>query len=202
MSTLRVVTRTCRGGCRGSRAGTVKRWRDGQMALRWCAAGMSEAGKQFRRVNGHAHLPTLRAEFERESVEPLGPSCAMTKGAQPNAHRTATEVPRNLRCVRSIENACFWISHSMCMMRSASCQDLSPVTSRCLDSPCMPARRRCGVSAAVANVWRASWMYGFQGAVARGVPMPSLPGIVERAERELLWPESRSVTSTGQPYCG
>ncbi len=30
----------------------VKRWRDGQMALRWCAAGMVEAGKQFRRTNG------------------------------------------------------------------------------------------------------------------------------------------------------
>ena len=26
----------------------VKRWRDGQMALRWCAAGMGEAAKQFR----------------------------------------------------------------------------------------------------------------------------------------------------------
>jgi putative transposase len=39
-------------------AGNVKRWRDGQMALRWCAAGMIEAGKQFRRVNGHLHLPT------------------------------------------------------------------------------------------------------------------------------------------------
>jgi putative transposase len=26
------------------------------MALRWCAAGMIEAGKQFRRVNGHLHL--------------------------------------------------------------------------------------------------------------------------------------------------
>ena len=33
-------------------AGNVKRWRDGKMALRWCAAGMVEAGKQFRRVNG------------------------------------------------------------------------------------------------------------------------------------------------------
>ena len=42
-------------------AANVKRWRDGQMALRWCAAGMIEAGKQFRRVNGHLHLPTLRA---------------------------------------------------------------------------------------------------------------------------------------------
>jgi hypothetical protein len=31
------------------------------MALRWCAAGMVEAGKQVRRVNGHLHLATLRA---------------------------------------------------------------------------------------------------------------------------------------------
>ena len=44
----------------------VKRWRDGQMALRWCAAGMVEAGKQFRRVNGHLHLPALRAALERD----------------------------------------------------------------------------------------------------------------------------------------
>jgi putative transposase len=27
----------------------VKHWHNGHMALRWCAAGMSEAGKQFRR---------------------------------------------------------------------------------------------------------------------------------------------------------
>jgi transposase-like protein len=39
----------------------VKRWRDGDMALRWCAAGMLEARKQFRRVNGHLHLRALRA---------------------------------------------------------------------------------------------------------------------------------------------
>ena len=51
----------------------VKRWRDGQMALRWCAAGMVEAGKQFRRVNGHLHLPALRAALERESAEHVGP---------------------------------------------------------------------------------------------------------------------------------
>jgi putative transposase len=54
-------------------AANVKRWRDGQMAMRWCAAGMIEAGKQFRRVNGHLHLPTLRAALERESAEPVGP---------------------------------------------------------------------------------------------------------------------------------
>src|SRR6266542_2734002 len=52
----------------------VKRWRDGQMALRWCAAGMVEAANQFRRVNGHLHLPKLRAALERhvqESVTPV-----------------------------------------------------------------------------------------------------------------------------------
>jgi putative transposase len=46
-------------------ASNVKRWRDGQMALRWCAAGMVEAGKQFRRVNGHLHLPALRTALKR-----------------------------------------------------------------------------------------------------------------------------------------
>ena len=53
-------------------ASNVKRWRDGQMALRWCAAGMVEAGKQFRRVNGHLHLPALRAALEREVAESGG----------------------------------------------------------------------------------------------------------------------------------
>jgi transposase-like protein len=35
----------------------VKNCQNGTMALRWCAAGMLEAGKQFRRANGHLHLP-------------------------------------------------------------------------------------------------------------------------------------------------
>jgi len=52
------------GICRDHSA-NVKRWRDGQMALRWCAAGMVEAGKQFRRVNGHLHLRALRAALDR-----------------------------------------------------------------------------------------------------------------------------------------
>jgi transposase-like protein len=38
----------------------VKRWDGGSMALRWCAAGLLEAKKQFRRVNGHLHLKPLR----------------------------------------------------------------------------------------------------------------------------------------------
>jgi putative transposase len=38
----------------------VKHWQSGNTALRWCAAGMAEAGKQFRRVNGHLHLAALQ----------------------------------------------------------------------------------------------------------------------------------------------
>ena len=60
-------------------ARNVKRWRDGQMALRWCAAGMIEASKQFRRVNGHLHLPALRAALERHVAE-------TTVGADCNTH--------------------------------------------------------------------------------------------------------------------
>jgi transposase-like protein len=43
---------------------TVKNWQNGTMALRWCAAGMIEARGQFRRVNGHLHLPALRATLD------------------------------------------------------------------------------------------------------------------------------------------
>ena len=45
-------------------AANVKRWHDGQMVLRWMAAGMGEAAKQFRRVNGYLYLPALRATLD------------------------------------------------------------------------------------------------------------------------------------------
>ena len=51
----------------------VKRWRDGQMVLRWCAAGMVEASKQFRRVNGFMHLPALRKALETTIAEGVTP---------------------------------------------------------------------------------------------------------------------------------
>jgi putative transposase len=53
----------------------VKRWRDGTMALRWCAAGMLEAGHQFRRVNGHLHLPKLRAALDAHFTVDVSAAC-------------------------------------------------------------------------------------------------------------------------------
>jgi transposase-like protein len=50
----------------------VKKWRDGTMVLRWCAAGMLEADHQFRRVNGRLHLPQLRAALQARFNENVG----------------------------------------------------------------------------------------------------------------------------------
>ena len=45
------------------------------MALRWCAAGMGEAKKQFRRVNGFLHLPALRAALDAHITATVTPLC-------------------------------------------------------------------------------------------------------------------------------
>ena len=58
-------------------AKNVKRWKDGKMALRWCAAGMVEAGTQFRRVNGHLHLQTLRDALNERSPKLSDPRVTM-----------------------------------------------------------------------------------------------------------------------------
>ena len=68
-------------------AANVKRWRDGQMVLRWVAAGMGEAAKQFRRINGYLHLPALRAALDATIViDQGGCRCLIT----PGRHRSST----------------------------------------------------------------------------------------------------------------
>jgi putative transposase len=54
----------------------VKRWQNGDMCLRWTAAGMLEAERQFRRVIGYPKLPTVAVAVERDI-----------------AHHTVTETP-------------------------------------------------------------------------------------------------------------
>ena len=55
-------------------AANVKRWQDGQMVLRWVAAGMGEARRQFRRVNGYLYLPTLRAALDQRMATDVTPT--------------------------------------------------------------------------------------------------------------------------------
>jgi transposase-like protein len=56
-SMLEIVRRTQRN---------VKRWSSGEMALRWTAAGMLEAERQFRKIIGYRDLATLVVATERD----------------------------------------------------------------------------------------------------------------------------------------
>ncbi|NOX21523.1 MAG: hypothetical protein GXP36_00305 [Actinobacteria bacterium] len=53
-------------------ASNVKRWRDGEMTLRWAAAGMESARSQFSRVKACQQLPQLAAALEAATVEEPG----------------------------------------------------------------------------------------------------------------------------------
>ena len=54
-SMIEIVRRTQRN---------VKRWSSGEMALRWTAAGMLEAERQFRKIIGYRDLATLVVAIE------------------------------------------------------------------------------------------------------------------------------------------
>jgi putative transposase len=56
-SMIEIVRRTQRN---------LKRWSSGEMALRWTAAGMLEAERQFRKIIGYRDLATLLVAIERE----------------------------------------------------------------------------------------------------------------------------------------
>src|SRR6266508_287055 len=44
----------------------VKRWRSGDMRMRWTAAGLAEAQRSFRRVKGHRDIPKLSAAIRHQ----------------------------------------------------------------------------------------------------------------------------------------
>ena len=71
-SMLEIVRRTQRN---------VKRWSSGEMALRWTAAGMLEAERQFRRIIGYRDLATLAVAIERD----------LSAQRHPDAGRTPTQ---------------------------------------------------------------------------------------------------------------
>lgn len=68
----------------------VKRWSSGEMALRWTAAGMLEAERQFRRVIGYRDLARLAVAIERDLVSTTVP---FPTGEADAAQRRAPVVP-------------------------------------------------------------------------------------------------------------
>ncbi len=53
------------GICRAT-SRNVKRWQNGDMCLRWTAAGMLEAEQQFRKIIGYKHLAHLALAVEQD----------------------------------------------------------------------------------------------------------------------------------------
>ena len=92
-SMIEIVRRTQRN---------VKRWSSGEMALRWTAAGMLEAERQFRKIIGYRDLATLVVAIERDhdrrrhSVDAPAPRPRRPLSSSPPDHHTGTaaEIPR------------------------------------------------------------------------------------------------------------
>jgi hypothetical protein len=73
-------------------ARNVKRWRDGTMIKRWCAAGMLNAQPNFRRVKGCKDMPTLVAALRRH-IEAVSHSILERLPEQDvDRHRTSTRL--------------------------------------------------------------------------------------------------------------
>jgi transposase-like protein len=72
-SMISIAATTCRN---------VKHWQDkGDMRRRWCAAGLLEAERQFRRVRGHRQLPQLVAALRRHT-DAVTPPCQTDNNEQ------------------------------------------------------------------------------------------------------------------------
>src|SRR3954470_18287306 len=69
----------------------VKRWQSGDMCLRWTAAGMLEAERQFRKIIGHADLAKLALAVEHDVAVRRAADTASTSLQSPIA-TTAPEV--------------------------------------------------------------------------------------------------------------
>ena len=52
----------------------VKRWQSGEIVLRWTAAGMLEAERQFRRIIGYRDLAKLAVAIEHDLARTTVPS--------------------------------------------------------------------------------------------------------------------------------
>ncbi len=74
---IEIVRRTSRN---------VKRWQSGDMCLRWTAAGMLEAERQFRKIIGVDHLARLTLAVERDLA-------AQRAATSPPTTSTTTQEP-------------------------------------------------------------------------------------------------------------
>jgi transposase-like protein len=77
------------GICRAT-SRNVKRWQNGDMCLRWTAAGMLEAERQFRKIIGYTHLAQLALAVEADVT---AARAAATRSTTQPIDTTATTEP-------------------------------------------------------------------------------------------------------------
>ena len=71
----------------------VTRWRDGQMVLRWTAAGMLNAERSFRRVKGYKQMPSSSTPCADTPIPTPAPKLSapphrVHRGSSPKFHAT------------------------------------------------------------------------------------------------------------------
>jgi hypothetical protein len=118
---LEIVRRTQRN---------VKRWASGEMALRWTAAGMLEAERQFRKIIGYRDLATLVVAIEREHEPSPSRRCRshLDQGGRYRPHRLTITLgpPPKIHGARDI----LWRNHERAVR--FQCRR-SPRSLRCCD---------------------------------------------------------------------
>jgi putative transposase len=81
------------GICRAT-SRNVKRWQNGDMCLRWTAAGMLEAEQQFRKIIGYKHLAALAISVERDVA--AGRAATSRSTASPINDENTNKAPATL----------------------------------------------------------------------------------------------------------
>ena len=115
------------GICRAT-SRNVKRWQNGDMCLRWTAAGMLEAERRFRKIIGYTHLAALAIAVEADVA-------ARRAATTRSTTHLPTRAPRPNRPLRSqpltdhrIATTKFHGERDNLMLRSTAA--LSPWTTR------------------------------------------------------------------------
>jgi len=102
----------------------VTRWRDGQMVLRWTAAGMLNAERSFRRIKGYKQMPQLVNALRRHTQPSATPNLSVPPprihhGSSPKFHETRDMLI--LPIGKRYRHACPFTSHCVGMFHNLQC---------------------------------------------------------------------------------
>ena len=120
----------------------VTRWRDGQMVLRWTAAGMLNAERSFRRIKGYKQMPQLVDALRRHAHPDTAPTPNLSvppprvhRGSSPKFHATR-DMPLAVRRRRFV-----CLADPSCDYTNRGAQPYGMLLPDGLDRPALPTVR-------------------------------------------------------------